>query len=109
MAKKHFDEYYRSIYSQYVGLKKTLDDLSQDALNNMIEPERLEQLKRTIQPVKSSYDMLTYVKYLLDMPARKQKRAKYDRQNKKVIDRTTPYTADNLRKTNSEYIRNIKL
>ncbi len=109
MAKKHFDEYYNSIYKQLIRLQDSLDGMSEDVSKKLIEPERLEQLKKTIQPIKSSYDMLTYVKYLLDMPNRSSKTKKYKNQQTKVLKQTEQYTAENIQKQNQQTIKKITL
>ena len=87
MARRDFDEYYRKIASQLFELDKVFKDLSAEADAGIVEPERIEQLKITIEPIRTSYHTLSYIKYLLDMPARKSKRARYNCQNKRCFDR----------------------
>lgn len=81
MAKKHFDEYYNSVCKQYFELKKCLEDMSKEVEEGMVSPERLENLKLTINPVITNYQNLSYIKYLLDKPKKKQKQRKYDKNN----------------------------
>lgn len=109
MSKKHFDEYYKSICSQFNRLQDSLEELSEEVSKKIVEPERLEQLQKTIQPIKSSYDMLTYVKYLLDMPARSSKSKRYMKQNKKVLNRVEKYSAENIANSNKDKLKKIKL
>ena len=73
MAKKHFDEYFNKIYNQYLQLQQVLEDMTKEVEQNIIAPERIEELKKTIQPVKTSYEILLYVKYLLNMPQKNQR------------------------------------
>ena len=73
MARKDFDEYYNRIFEQHERLMKVLEDMSKEVEENIIPPERLDELKKTIQPVKTSYETLLYIKYLLDMPNRNRK------------------------------------
>lgn len=107
MARKHFDDYLNTITKQYIQLNETLKDLSEEVDNNMIEPERLEQLKATIAPVKQSFDTLTYIKYLLDKPTRKSKEQGYNRMNKKVIDSTKHVDRKVVEKRNDDIISNL--
>ena len=66
MARRDFDAYYNKIASQLFELDRVFKDLSQEADAGMVEPERLEQVKKTIEPIKNSYQTLSYIKYLLD-------------------------------------------
>lgn len=107
MARKHFDEYLSIITQQYISLNETLKDISKEVDEGMIEPERLEQLKATIAPVKNSFDTLTYIKYLLDKPTRSSKHKGYNNRNKKVIQQTKNVTKDVVVQRNKEVIDNL--
>ncbi len=109
MARKHFDEYYNKVCSQLFQLQETFNDMAKEVDSKMIEPERLEQVKKTIQPVKDSYTTLSYIKYLLDMPNRKHKQPRYKAQNKKVLDKTRGYHREDVEKRNDDLIRGISL
>lgn len=107
MARKHFDEYLSMVTHQYIQLNETLKDMSTEVEDGMIEPERLEQLKSTIAPVKQSFDTLNYIKYLLDKPTRSAKHKRYDGHNKKVIEATKDATMDKVVARNNEVIGNL--
>ena len=107
MARKHFDEYLKTITKQYMELQDTLKEMSVECEKGMIEPERLEQLKMTIAPVKNSFDTLVYIKYLLDMPTRKSKHTKYNHTNKKIIEDTKHVSKDKVIQKNSEVIASL--
>ena len=109
MAKKDFDEYYNKIAKQYYSLNEVLTDLSKEVQDNMVEPERLEQLKKTIEPVKNSYQTLMYIKYLLDKPSKKQKRNKYDKQMKKIIKQSEGKHSTDIIKNNEDIISSLKI
>lgn len=109
MAKKHFDNYFNIIYSQYLQLQAALQAMSKEVEENIVPPERIEELKKTIQPVKTAYETLLYVKYLLDMPARKQKKARYDKTMQKVIAKTGEHNGDATIKRNKETIDSLTL
>ena len=109
MARKHFDEYYNKICSQLFQLQQTFDEMSKEVDNRMIEPERLEQVKKTIQPIKDSYNTLSYIKYLLDMPNRKSKQPRYSSQNRKVLNNTKGYHREDIEKRNDKIIKEITL
>lgn len=108
MAKKDFDEYYNKIFKQYNELQVTLEDMSKEVSNGMIEPERLEALKNTVVPVATSFQTLSYIKYLLDLPVRKTKRKRYS-VNNHLLKRAGEYTGNNIMSKNQDIIDNVKL
>lgn len=108
MARKDFDAYFRQVANQYQQLSTVLQDLSQDVENGMCEPERLEQLKATILPVKNSYETLNYIRYLIDKPTRKSKHAGYNRQNKKVLAMCKDKTAEAVIANNDAIIQGLR-
>lgn len=107
MSRKHFEEYLSVITKQYRDLQETLSEMSVEADKGMIEPERIEQLKVTIAPVKNSFDTLLYIKYLLDKPTRKSKHQKYDKANKKVIQVTSNVSKNKVLERNNEVIATL--
>lgn len=109
MAKKHFEDYINTIYKQYLDLNEALQELSQEVENNLISPERLDQLKLTIAPIKNSYETLLYVKYLLDMPQRKEKQLKYKNTHKKMVEKCGENTFDKIKDRNKKIIDTLKV
>ena len=107
MARKDFDEYLSVITRQYLELNDVLAEMSKEVSENIIEPERLEQLKATIAPVKQSFDTLNYIRYLLDKPTRKSKHEWYNKQNKSVIRSTQHVDKESTCKRNKEIIDNL--
>ena len=85
MARKDFDKYYNQICIQFFALNAVFEDLSKEVASGMVEPERQKQLEMTIAPIKNSYQTLSYIKYLLDKPTRKEKEPRYKRMNKKLL------------------------
>lgn len=108
MAKKDFDEYYNKIFKQYNELQVTLEDMSKEVSNGMIEPERLEALKNTVAPIATSFQTLSYIKYLLDIPTRKTKRKRYNTNNY-LLKRVGDCNGNNIMSKNKEIIDNIRL
>lgn len=102
MARKDFDEYFTKVSKQYMQLQETLQDISEEVSNGMFDGSRLEQVKQTIKPVKDCYEMLNYIRYLLDMPARKSKRPKYASQNKKLLSQANGYSAERTLQSNKD-------
>ena len=110
MAKKHFDEYFNKIYLQYLQLQRVLEDMTKEVEQNIVSPECIEELKKTIQPVKTAYETLLYVKYLLNMPQRKSKIKKYKKQEySKMKAKAGDNYGPNVIKNNESTINNIRL
>ena len=108
LAKKHFDEYYNIISQQLFDLQTVFDDLQQEVNQGMVPPERLENVQRTIQPIKDTYQCLSYVKYLLNKPTRKSKQPTYARQNKKLLATSGDKSGDKVITQNKELIKSLR-
>ena len=108
MAKKDFDKYYAQVSSQLYSLQDAFDELSEEVSNGMVEPERIEQMKLTIQPIKDSFQTLSYIKYLLDKPSRKEKGPAYTRRNKKLIELSKGNQAQDIISRNDDIIKGLK-
>lgn len=85
MAKKHVDEYYNKITSQYHEMLQDIEDFEKECAQGLVEPERIERLKEQIAPIKQNWERWTFMMFLLNQPARKEKVARYKKQNKKLI------------------------
>ena len=109
MARRDFDNYYNQICTQYFELQQVLEDLSKEVSEGMIEPERIEQLKQTIVPVENNYRTLSYIKYLLDKPTRKQKEVRYKNMNKKLLKQSEGRTQEDLVKENNDIIKSLHI
>lgn len=107
MAKKDFEDYYKKVYSQFYSLQQVFDDLTEEIAKGMVEPERKEQLEKTIEPIKNSFQTLSYIKYLLDKPARKHKEPRYKRANKKLLELSQGKHANDILKNNQDIINSL--
>ena len=107
--KKDFDDYYNQICRQYAELQEVLADLSDEVSNDMIEPERIKQLKLTIKPVENSYRTLSYIKYLLDKPKRASKQRRYNSSSKNLLLASAGHTQEEVVKENKSIIDNLTL
>lgn len=108
MAKKHFDEYYNKIYSQLLSLEESLNVLNEDIEKGMASPEREEEFKQTIKPIRDSYLTLSYVKYLLDMPNRNSKASKYKQRNEKFLKKIQGKTGPEIIEQNQKILNDLK-
>ena len=62
-----------------------------------------------IQPVLTTQQIMAYVMYLLNMPARPAKKSNYEKRTKKFIKNVdTKYSPENIIKENEEIIEKVK-
>lgn len=108
MARKHFDEYYESVCKQFFQLNDVFEDLAKEVQAGMVEPERQKELEKTIQPIRNSYQTLSYIKYLLDKPTRKEKEAKFKKLNKKLLEQTKGYQDTDVINANNDILSTLK-
>lgn len=108
MSKIDFEKYYEKIGDQYHELVSTLKELEEYAINNPVDPSMIENMKNTIEPIKQSFQTVSYIKYLLDLPKRKNKIKKFKKQNKKLLNKFNKEIEEGKIKSNDNIIRNIK-
>lgn len=108
MARKDFDDYYNKISSQLFELDKVFKDLEREVSSGMVEPERIEQLKITIEPIRNSYHTLSYIKYLLDKPTRKSKHKRYDGQSRTILKSSSGYHRSDIVGRNDRILKEIR-
>lgn len=106
MSKKDFDEYYNELCSQREQLILELDELQKIAAERAIEPERLENMKKAFQPVLDTYQMISWVAFLLNKPTRTQKQKNYNKAMKNKISKLDPnFSKESLIKRNDRILK----
>ena len=70
MAKKHVEDYYLKMVSDYTEMKNTLNELqkhiSEDNASKAVN--QIGQLKEQVRLLEANYKRLSYIMYLLNMP-----------------------------------------
>ena len=85
MAVRHIKDYFEEVAQQYHDMLEEIRDFEKEAEQGLIEPERLDTIKESIQPLMNNYQMLSYIMFLLNKPNRKRKEKDYERRNKKLL------------------------
>ena len=85
MSKKHVVEYYNKVCDQYHQFIEELNDFEEACNEGIVPPEIVEQAKQTIIPLKTNWQTLNYIIYLLNKPNKKEKQKTYKNQNKKQL------------------------
>jgi len=94
MAVKDVREYYFKLQAQKAELEADLADFEEALRNGFITEEQMQAAKDELIPYQINLDRLTYIMYLLELPARKSKQAKFIKQNKKILDELGKRKAD---------------
>lgn len=110
MAIKDVRAYYERTVSDYVEMKRVLeemekisDDKASAALN------QIEIIREQVKLLEANYKRLSYVMYLLDMPKKKEKKEKYEKLEKKRLEAIPEKDRmDGVLKENSEIINDLK-
>lgn len=114
MSVKHVVQYFNQVAQQREDALKTIQEVDEMCANNVLSPERLEEIKNNvqlnIQPILENYMTLSYIMYLLNMPNKKEKQKKYIKQNRKQVE-SIPYknTQDGVMEENNNAIKNIEM
>ena len=85
MAAKDVKEYYFKLIAQKAELEADLADFEEALKNGFITEEQMQAAKDELIPYQINLDRLTYIMYLLELPNRKAKKAKFANQNKKIL------------------------
>ena len=94
MAAKDVKEYYFKLIAQKAELEADLADFEEALKNGFITEEQMQAAKDELIPYQINLDRLTYIIYLLELPNRKTKKAKFAKQNKKILDELGKRNAD---------------
>ena len=94
MAARDVKEYYFKLIAQKAELEADLADFEEALKNGFITEEQMQAAKDELIPYQINLDRLTYIVYLLELPNRKTKKAKFAKQNKKIIDELERRKAD---------------
>lgn len=94
MSVKDVKEYYFKLIAQKAELEADLADFEEALKNGFITEEQMQAAKDELVPYQINLDRLTYIMYLLELPNRKTKKAKFAKQNKKILDELGKRNAD---------------
>ena len=88
MAIKHVREYYERMVSDYVEMKRVLEEmekLSEEKASVAID--NIEQIREQVKVLEANYNRLSYIMFLLNQPNKEKKKLKYFKQEKKKLDK----------------------
>ena len=111
MSKRHVEEYYVKMASDYTEMKNVLQQL-QDSVteqNAGIYAMQISTIKEQVSLLEANYKRLSYIMFLLNMPNKKKKESGYvKREHKKLDSIPEEHREDAVEKENSDILGNIK-
>jgi hypothetical protein len=109
MSVKDVKAYYDEVCQQRQEMLNEIHDFEEECQKGLIEPERLDQIKETIQPLLNNYQTLSYIMFLLNKPVKKSKQDKYLSQNKKFLKQVNKeFTKEGIKAQNQDVINTLK-
>ena len=89
-------------------MNEELKEFQKEVETGLIEPERLDNLKAVIEPLKNNYMTLSWIMYLLNKPQRDKKDKAYQKRTKKFTDSLDKnFDKESILKQNEEVIKSI--
>lgn len=74
MAKSHVVQYFLEVEHQYLEMIDNIKELQQLVDSNKISADEYEQVLRETELIKSNYERVAYIMFLLNKPNRKSKK-----------------------------------
>lgn len=88
MSVKHVKDYYLKITNDYHMMNETLKEMEKAITDDNLEiaKQNIPMIKQQVAQLKENYLRISYIMFLLNMPNKKEKRAKYVKREHKKID-----------------------
>ena len=94
MAVRDVKEYYYKLLVQSAEMKADLEDFKKALEAGYITEDKLAEVKEQVNVIEANFERVGYIMYLLEMPNKKDKKAKWKRQNTKVSNHFADVKAD---------------
>ena len=112
MAKRHLEQYYVEVESNYSQMLEDVNDLEKSYKDGSMDYERYSQLRDTLTPeiesLKEEYERLSYVIFLLNIPNRVKKEEKYKKENQTYFAYLDKYSKENVIDKTKDVLKNFK-
>ncbi len=88
MSVKHVQEYFVKVTNDYHMMNKALEEMEKSIADSDLEvaKQNLPMIKQQVAQLKENYMRISYIMFLLNMPNRKEKQARYVKREHKKID-----------------------
>ena len=109
MSKEHVDAYYKEVCQNYIEMNEAIKDMEDECNRGLVDTDKLEEMKKMVEPLKNNYMTLSYIMFLFNKPKRKKKEKKYIQQNKKLLSNIPEKnTKEGIIQENKQVISSIK-
>ena len=111
MSKKHVEEYYAQMFSDYCEMKSVLEELQSNLTEETasIYTSQIDDIKNQVRLLEANYKRLSYIMFLLNMPNKKKKEKNYIRSEHKKLDVIPDKDRrDSVEKENSKILDRLK-
>lgn len=110
MAKKDVLNYYLDVQNQYIEMLEISLELNKLLKQGVIEQddERLINIENEVNLIKNNYDRIAYILFLLNQPARKEKKKVEYKQNKQFYDYLESSSKDTIIKEDTDALKYLK-
>lgn len=111
MSVKHVKDYYLKITQDYHNMTQVLQELEKSVADDKISElnNNIPMIKQQVAQLKENYLRISYIMFLLNMPNRKEKRAKYvKREHKKIDDIPKEHQLIGVLREDKSIIDNLK-
>lgn len=84
MSVKHIKEEYQRICNDYTEMLDTVKELEIAVSENIVSQEQLDNIKESLDIIKTNYMRWQYIIFLLDKPNKKSKQKRYNKKYDKL-------------------------
>ena len=106
MSIKHIEQEYDRICNDYKDMVESLHDLEELVDQNVVSQEKVDNIKQSLETIKANYMRWSWVMHLLNLPNKKEKQKKYNKQFQKRIDLNNSIKPEHWE--NMEALQNFK-
>lgn len=110
MSRKHVEEYYMRMTSDYVEMKRVLEELEKTSEENASKAlNNINSIREQVRILESNYKRLSYIMFLLNQPNKQKKKERYfKREQKKIKDIPEEARDSGIIKQNEEVLKSLK-
>ena len=111
MSKKHVEEYYAKMFSDYCEMKSVLEDLQSSLTEETASnyESQIIDIKNKVKLLEANYKRLSYIMFLLNMPNKKSKESRYRKSEHKKLE-SIPFRdrQESVEMENSDILKELK-
>ena len=85
MAVKDVRKYYYTMYKQKEQMVKVLEEFNKAFEEGKVTEDQLENIKEQVNVISNNFTRVSYIISLLEMPNRDEKKEKYKKANKSIL------------------------